>query len=158
MHKSESILENAKKILWDFEIQTDHLTPARRPDLVLINKKNKNLQTSEFFRPRRPQRENQRKRKAWQVLGPRPRTKKAMENEGDDDTDCNCCTWNETQRLGKWTGKLGNQMSNRDNSNYSIIKIGYNTEKDPGDLRRLTVIQTPLKDHQLTQLWKTRKE
>ena len=27
------------KILWDFEIQTDHLIPARRPDLVLINKK-----------------------------------------------------------------------------------------------------------------------
>ena len=38
MHKPESVLENeTHKILWDFEIQTDHLIPARRPDLVLIN-------------------------------------------------------------------------------------------------------------------------
>ena len=34
MHKSESIWENeVHKILWDFEIQTDHLIP------VIINKK-----------------------------------------------------------------------------------------------------------------------
>ena len=39
-HKLEPILENdTHKILWDFEIQTDHLIPARRPDLVIINKK-----------------------------------------------------------------------------------------------------------------------
>ena len=25
--------------LWDFEIQTDHLIPARRPDLEIVNKK-----------------------------------------------------------------------------------------------------------------------
>ena len=40
MYKGESTLENeTHKILWDFEIQTDHLIPARRPNLVLINKK-----------------------------------------------------------------------------------------------------------------------
>ena len=40
MHKPESVLKNeTHKILRDFEIQTDHLIPARRPDLVLINKK-----------------------------------------------------------------------------------------------------------------------
>ena len=27
------------KILWDFEIQTDHLILSRRPDLVIVNKK-----------------------------------------------------------------------------------------------------------------------
>ena len=42
MHKPESVLENeTHKILWDFEIKTDHLIPARRPDLVFINKKKK---------------------------------------------------------------------------------------------------------------------
>ena len=35
MYKPESILEN--KILWDFEIQTNHLISARKPDLMLIN-------------------------------------------------------------------------------------------------------------------------
>ena len=28
-------------LLWDFNIQTDHLIPARRPDLIIINKKKK---------------------------------------------------------------------------------------------------------------------
>ena len=37
-----------------------------------------------------------------------------------------------------------------DNPIYSIIKIGQNTEKSPGDLRRLAVTQTPVKDHPLT--------
>ena len=29
------------KILWDFEIQPDHLIQARRPDFVIVNKKSK---------------------------------------------------------------------------------------------------------------------
>ena len=40
MHNPESIIENeTHKILWDFEIQTDHLISARRPDLVIVNTK-----------------------------------------------------------------------------------------------------------------------
>ena len=37
---------------------------------------------------------------------------------------------------------------NGDHSNYSIIEIGLNTEKSPGDLRKLAVTQTPVKYHQ----------
>ena len=29
------------KLLWDFNIQTEHLIPARRPNLIIINKKKK---------------------------------------------------------------------------------------------------------------------
>ena len=40
MHKPGSVLKKeTHKILWDFERQTDYLIPARRPDLLLINKK-----------------------------------------------------------------------------------------------------------------------
>ena len=40
MHKPESLLEiQGHKILWDFEIQTDLLIPARKPDIGKINKK-----------------------------------------------------------------------------------------------------------------------
>ena len=42
-----------------------------------------------------------------------------------------------------------------DQPNDSIIE---NTEKSPGDVRRLAVTQTPVKDHQLTLMWKTLKE
>ena len=38
MHKPETVIENqTHKILLDFEIQMDHLIPARKPDLFLIN-------------------------------------------------------------------------------------------------------------------------
>ena len=42
MHNPEHVLENdTHKLLWDFNIQTDHLIPARRPDLIIMNKKKK---------------------------------------------------------------------------------------------------------------------
>ena len=40
MHNPESILENKMhKLLWDFEIQTDHLISARQLDQEIANKK-----------------------------------------------------------------------------------------------------------------------
>ena len=45
MHNPVPVLESdTHKLLWDFNIQTDHLIPARRPDLIIINKKKENLQ------------------------------------------------------------------------------------------------------------------
>ena len=42
MHIPAPILENdTHKLLWDFDIQTDHLISARRPDLIIINHKKK---------------------------------------------------------------------------------------------------------------------
>ncbi len=44
MHNPAPVLENdSHKLLWDFDIQTDHLIPARRPDLIIINKKKREL-------------------------------------------------------------------------------------------------------------------
>ena len=45
MHNPAPVLENdSHKLLWDFNIQMDHLIPARKPDLIIINKKKENLQ------------------------------------------------------------------------------------------------------------------
>ena len=87
-----------------------------------------------------------------------PENLKFMEYDGDGDTNHNWSTWNGLQRFGKGSGRAGNRRMNWDYLNYSITKIGQNTEKSPGDLRRLVVTQPPVKDHQLTQVWKTRKE
>ena len=39
-HEPENVLENEDyKILWDFSIQTGHVIEARRPDLVVVDKK-----------------------------------------------------------------------------------------------------------------------
>ena len=44
MHNSAPDVENGThKLLWDFNIQTDNLIPARRSDLILINKKKKRI-------------------------------------------------------------------------------------------------------------------
>ena len=51
----ESVLENERhRLLWDFEIQTNHLISARRPDLIIINKK-ENLQDCGLCCPGGPQ-------------------------------------------------------------------------------------------------------
>ena len=40
MDNPESILENEMhKVVWDFEIQTDHIISVRRPDQVIVNNK-----------------------------------------------------------------------------------------------------------------------
>ena len=49
----------------------------------------------------------------------------------------------------KRPGGLGSWQTDRDYPNDSITENSLNTEKSPGDLRRLAVTQTPVKDHQL---------
>ena len=49
-----------------------------------------------------------------------------IEYEGDDDTNSNCYSWNNTQMIGKGTGRLENKNPSGDHPNYSIIKIGPN--------------------------------
>ena len=51
-HEPESVLENEDyKILWDFSILTDHVIEARRPDLVVVDKKERSCKTIDFAVP-----------------------------------------------------------------------------------------------------------
>ena len=51
-HEPESVLENEDyKILWDFSIQTDHVIEARRPDLVVVDKKARTCKIIDFAVP-----------------------------------------------------------------------------------------------------------
>ena len=52
MHNLAPVLENdSHKLLWDFNIQTDHLIPARWPDLIIINKKTRICKIVDFAVP-----------------------------------------------------------------------------------------------------------
>ena len=52
MHNPAPVLENdTHNLLWDFNIQTDHLIPARRPDLKIINKKKRICKIVDFAVP-----------------------------------------------------------------------------------------------------------
>ena len=63
-------------------------------------------------------------------------------------TNCNWYSWYSYERSDTGTGELGNKRTNEDHPNYSIIKIGYNTEESPRDLR-FAVTLTPVRNHQL---------
>ena len=52
MHNPVPVLENnTHKLLWDFDIQTDHLISARRPGLIIINKKKRTCKIVDFAAP-----------------------------------------------------------------------------------------------------------
>ena len=52
MHNPAPVLENdSYKLLWDFNIQTDHLIPARRPGLIIINKNKRISKIVDFVVP-----------------------------------------------------------------------------------------------------------
>ena len=55
-----------------------------------------------------------------------------------------------SKELGKGRERVGNRRTNPDHPNYGIVEISQNTEKSPGDQKRIAVIQTPVKGHQLT--------
>ena len=73
-----------------------------------------------------------------------------MEHEDDNYNNCDRYFWYSNYRITKGTGGLGSWRTSGDHPNYTIIENSQNTEKSPGDLRRLAVTQTPVKDHQLT--------
>ena len=70
--------------------------------------------------------------------------RKNCELESDDYSNFKWCSWYSHRRVGTGIGGLGNKMTNEDHPNYCIIEIGKNTEKSPGDMRRLGVTQTPV--------------
>ena len=82
MYNPKSVIENeTHKLLWDFEIQTNHLISPK--------------------------------------------------------------TTRSSDKVGSW-------RTSEDHPSYIIVENGQNTEKSPADFRRLAVIQTPVKNHQLT--------
>ena len=67
---------------------------------------------------------------------------KTMEHESDCDTNFNWCTRYNDQSTSTGTGGLGNKRMSGDHPNNSIVEIGQNTKKNPGDLTSLTVTLT----------------
>ena len=67
-----------------------------------------------------------------------------MEHEGDNYTNCDWCFWQGNKRIVKGTAGFGSWLPSGDHPNNSVIEDGHNTEKSPGDLRRLAVTQSPV--------------
>ena len=66
-------------------------------------------------------------------------TEETVEHGRDGYTNYNWCFWYSDQKFGKRSRRPGNKRSSGDNPNDSIIEIGPNSEKSPGDFRKLVV-------------------
>ena len=64
-----------------------------------------------------------------------------MEKVTEHEDDRNRCTRYSHQRIVIGNGGIGNKRMSGDYTNFSIIKIGRNTEKSPEDWRRFVVTQ-----------------
>ena len=84
------------KILWDSEIQTDHLIVTKRQDLAIINNNKKKktccLVSFTISVDRRVKIKKSKKRDKYLNLA--REQKKYVEYEGDSDTSSSWCTWN----------------------------------------------------------------
>ena len=88
MHNPAPALENdTHKLLWDFNIQTDHLISARRPYLMIINKKEKICKIVDFAVPAEHRIKLKECEKRDKYLDLARELKKSMEHDGDNYTN-----------------------------------------------------------------------
>ena len=150
MHNSQSVQEKeTHKILWEFEIQTDHLISARWPDQLIVNKKREPAElwtlpfqlTSELLNLAR-----ELKKKLWNmkvtviliVIGALGTVTKGL------------VLWLKDLEIKK-------RVETIQTTALLIVEMGQNTEKSSGDSRRLAVIQTQVENNQQKLVWKTLK-
>ena len=95
MHNSAPVLENdTHKLLWDFNIQTDHLISATKPDLIIINKKKKETnKIVDFAVPVDHRIKLKECEKRDKYLDLARELKKTAEHEGDNNANCDWCFW-----------------------------------------------------------------
>ena len=150
MHNPAPVLENdTHKLLWDFDIHTDHLISARRSDLMIIKKK-RTCKIVDFAVPadhRIKLKECEKKDKYLDLA----RELKKLWNMQVTIVPIVIGAFGTVKKgITKGTRGLGSWRTGGDHPNDSIIENGQNT----GDFRGLAVTQTPVKNRRLTLMWK----
>ena len=95
MHNPAPVLEDdTHKLLWDLDIQTDHLISARRPHLITIDKKKKKIcKIVDFAVPADHRIKLKECEKRDKYLDHARELNKTMEHEGDNYGNCDLCFW-----------------------------------------------------------------
>ena len=93
MHNPAAVLENyTHKLLWDVDIQTDHLILARRPDLIIIKKEKERIcKIVDFAVPADHRIKLKEREKKVKYLDLARESKKTIEHECDNYTNCDWC-------------------------------------------------------------------
>ena len=122
------VLENdTHKLQWDFDAQTDHPIPARRPNLIIINKKKRICKIVDFAVPA----DHRIKLKEYEKDKYLDLARKKLWNMKVTIIPTGVgafCT------VTKGTGGLGSWWTSGDHPNNNIIENSQNTEKSSGDL------------------------
>ena len=152
MHNPAPVQENAThKLLWDFNIQTDHLIAVKRPDLIIINKKKKRTcKIVDFAVPA----DHRIKLKECEKKDKHIDFARELKKLWNMQVTIIPIVIGAFGTVTKGTRELGSWRTSGDHPNDSIIENGQNTKKSPGDLWRLAVNQTIVKNHRLTLMWK----
>ena len=133
---------DSHELLWDFNIQTDHLILARRPDLIIINKKMRTCKIVDFAVPadhRINLKECEKKDKYLDL----PREQKKLWNMQVTIIPIVIGAFG-TVTKGLLKGLEDLEFGGRVET---IVENCQNTKKIPGDLRRLAVTQTSVKNY-----------
>ena len=119
MHKPATVLENNKhKFLWDIDIHTNHLISARRPDLIINNKKKSICKIVDIAVPadhRIKLKECKKKDKYFDLA----RELKKLWN-----MQVTIISIGAFGTVTKGTGRLGSERTSRDHPNYYIVENG----------------------------------
>ena len=156
MHNPASDLEiDTHQLQWDFNIQTDHLILARRPDLRIINQKKRICKIVDFAVSADHRLNLKECEKKDKYLDLARELKKPWNMKVTILLIVIGALSTITKGLFKRPGGLGILRTGRDYPKDSIAENSQNPETSPGDLRRLAVTQTPVKNRQLTLMWKS---
>ena len=95
MHNTALVLDNITyKLLWDVDIETEHLISVGRPDLIIIYQKDKIIcKIVDFAVPADHRIKLKECEQKDEYISIARELKKTMEHEGENYTNCNWCFW-----------------------------------------------------------------
>ena len=159
MHNPEHVLENnTHKLLWDFDIYKDHLISARRPDLIIINKKKRTCIIVDFAVPADHRIKLKECEKNDKYLDLARELKKLWNMQVTVIPIVIGAFGTVTKGLLKGLEDLevgGRVETIPTTTLLRTARILRRVLETCGDLWRLAVTQTHVKIHQLTLMWKT---
>ena len=109
-HLPQQVIENQHaKVLWDFNIQADNVTEARRPDIVRIDQNKRQAPDNRYSSSHRSKCSNKGNRKVREISGPSCRTETNLEAEPSG--GCSCGNWS-TRHNTKWATRQPTETRN----------------------------------------------
>ena len=158
IHNPALVLENdTHKLLWDFDIHTDHLISARRPDLIIINKKKRICKIVDiaFLADHRIKLKECEKKDKYLNLARELKKKWNMKVTIVPTVIGAFGTVTKGLLKGLEDLEVGGRVETIQTT--ALLKTARNTKKSSWDLRRFAMTQTPVKNPLLTLMWRTHK-